>query len=342
MSLKQRGKYWHYEFMLHGERYWGSTRETVKSRAHTFESQKIADVSRGKVNHHVRRPPLLSEIAQDFLEYIGKRAEAGLNAPNTKRHYNNGWNFLSSSGIGTMRVDQITTRDAAVLKFPGGPWTARCAQQTLKRILNYASEKGVIQAAPRIPRAKTLGRSALIDSKMESDLLKHMETDVADLFVVMMDSGMRPDEVMRMEWSNVLWDRSAIFIPSGKTMAARRHVPLSDRASRILRARQQGNLSKWVFPGRTKEGRRRTVAKKFEAARAAAGIRPEIVLYCARHTFATNLLAETGDLALVQRVMGHESIATTQKYLHPETSNVADIVNRRNIRKSSLQLVKSA
>ena len=65
------------------------------------------------------------------------------------------------------------------------------------------------------------------------------------------------------------------------------------------------------------------------AVREDAGIDSSIVLYCARHTFATNLLAETGDLPLVARVLGHESIATTQRYLHPETSGVADIINAR-------------
>jgi integrase len=182
---------------------------------------------------------------------------------------------------------------------------------------------------------------------------------------IMMDSGQRPDEVMRMEWSNVHFDRRVIFIPNGKTTNSRRFVPLSDRVDAMLHQRQIEALAQiaqiderfakkkisavshesrtkaiqqWVFPGKTAEGRRNSLFKQFNKARDAAGVQPEIVLYCARHTFATNLLAETGDLALVQRVMGHESISTTQKYLHPETSGVADIVNKRNQR-TKLQLV---
>jgi integrase len=365
MSLKKRGKYWHYEFMLDGERYWGTTRETAKSRAQTFESLRIADIRRHNVNPRVRRAPVLSEFAEEFLRYIDARTDARTLGKKMKDQYHCGWKLLQMTTIKDMRIDQITRSAASVLTFRGGAWNARSAQKTLKRMLNHAAELGIIQAAPRITLTKAYGRSALIDSKTETALLEHMSLDMGAIFTIMMDSGQRPDEVMRMEWSNVHFDRQVIFIPSGKTTNSRRFVPLSERVTAILRQRQtdaQAKIAKlndrfakkkitaasrdsrtrsiqqWVFPGKTAEGRRNSLFKQFNQARDAAGVHPGIVLYCARHTFATNLLAETGDLALVQRVLGHESITTTQKYLHPETSGVADVVNKRNQR-TQLQLV---
>ena len=54
------------------------------------------------------------------------------------------------------------------------------------------------------------------------------------------------------------------------------------------------------------------------------------MLYSARHSFATDLLDRTGNLKLVMDVLGHESVTTTQKYLHPALKNLAEVVNQRN------------
>ena len=52
--------------------------------------------------------------------------------------------------------------------------------------------------------------------------------------------------------------------------------------------------------------------------------------HSARHSFATDLLDRTGNLKLVMDVLGHESVTTTQKYLHPELKDIAETVNERN------------
>jgi integrase len=339
--IVKRGKYFHFAFMVDGERYRGSTKEMTASKARQFESMFIADIRNRGGNRQLKRSPILSEFAQRFLAYVDKRTEAKTMDADTKRHYHNGWKLLEATEIAGMRIDQITTADAAVLSFPGGPWWARTAQKTLARILNWAAEEGVLRAAPRIKRSKAHGRSARIAPWMEQAMIAKMEQDIADVFVIMLDCGMRPEEVMRSRWEDVDWDRSQLFIPWGKTPEARRFVPMSDRMRDRLRARQQGATGAWVFPGKSAAGHRTTVAKKFEEARKAAGVPPVIVLYCARHEFATTYLENGGELSTLKKLMGHESIATTQKYLHPEIQGAAEIINKRN-RKTALRIVKSA
>jgi integrase len=130
----------------------------------------------------------------------------------------------------------------------------------------------------------------------------------------------RPHEAIRMRWDDVLWDKFLIFVATGKTPKARRHVPLSDRVRAALRARAQGATTEWVFPSkRSKSGHISYfyVSKQFAARRKEAGISKEIVLYSARHTFATDLMDDMGDLSKVGKVLGHSSTRITERYLHP-------------------------
>jgi hypothetical protein len=69
-------------------------------------------------------------------------------------------------------------------------------------------------------------------------------------------------------------------------------------------------------------------------------ISSNLKLYCARHTFATDMLAEGMNLAEVKELRGHEDVKTTMKYLHPNTSGAAAVVSRRN-RYKSLHLLKA-
>jgi integrase len=48
---------------------------------------------------------------------------------------------------------------------------------------------------------------------------------------------MRPDEVIRLRWDDILWDKSLIFVIERKTQKSTRHVPQSDRVRTVLKVR---------------------------------------------------------------------------------------------------------
>ena len=60
-----------------------------------------------------------------------------------------------------------------------------------------------------------------------------------------------------------------------------------------------------------------------------AGIRRKVTPHTFRHTFASMLVAEGGDLSHIQKYMGHSTISTTQIYLHTVSYRHLDVYKRQ-------------
>ncbi len=183
--------------------------------------------------------PLLREYAARFLDYI---EQTSLD-PDTKRYYRTGWRLLSNTELADMRLDHITTADAEITKFPDAAATANCAFRTLRRMLSQAKACDLLQATPKIKTLPEYGRATLIEPEIEQRLLSVAKQPLYDVLLIIQDAGMRPEEVFRMRWENILCNRNVIFIPFGKSrIGSRRFVPLSSRVrERLERRRSAGN-----------------------------------------------------------------------------------------------------
>ena len=323
-------KYWLVDFTVNGERHRKSTRATTKTRAMEIAADLIKEAQAGEAPKPKGPAPRLKQFVDDrFLPFI-KNSQLD---PDSKRYYENGWRMLKAMNIAERPINSIKSADCAVLPFPGSGANANCALRTMRRILSFARDSELLENVPKIPLRKEHERSATFSAEQEKALIEVAPQPLRDVFLISEDSGLRPDEIIRMRLENVLWDKNLIFNPDGKTPKARRHVPLSDRVRTILQARANGATEGWVFPSPRKKGSPISyylVAKGMKVVREKLALPKDLVLYSARHTFATDMLEVTGNLALVQKMMGHESITTTQRYLHPELKDVAQLVNERN------------
>jgi integrase/recombinase XerD len=112
-----------------------------------------------------------------------------------------------------------------------------------------------------------------------------------------------------------------------------RLVPISSRAetavAKWLEIAPRGSL--WLFPsGKTHLSRVR-LFQIVRAMAADAGIVPERVSpHVLRHAFATHLLSGGADLRVLQSLLGHADIATTQIYTHVDSARLVELVNSRH------------
>jgi integrase len=288
----------------------------------------------GPAARNYRAPQLKIFARTSFLPYI----DAAPLDSDTRRYYRNGWRLLSSTPIAKRRLNEIKAPDAEILRFPGNGSNANCALRTLRRMLSLAREWDLLPKVPRVRMREENQRSAVFSSGQEAALLAVARQPLRDFFLILQDSGLRPDETLRMRWENILWDKDLIFNPDGKTRQSRRYVPLSDRVRAVLKARAASLESEWVFPSPRKRGAHISyfpIARDFSKARKAAGLPRSLVLYSARHSFATDVLDRTGNVILVQRLLGHESPTSVQRYVHPEIRAIAGVINLRNEERSA-------
>jgi integrase len=102
---------------------------------------------------------------------------------------------------------------------------------------------------------------------------------------------------------------------------------MSDRVLDVLMIRCGERREGWVFPAKSAAGHLTTLDKQFRAARKAAGLPKNLVLYSARHDFGTRVLQKTGNLAAVMRVMGHSDPRIAMHYQHPDLELIRQGLN---------------
>jgi site-specific recombinase XerD len=131
-------------------------------------------------------------------------------------------------------------------------------------------------------------------------------------------AGLRVSEAVHLQVSAIDSARMLIHVRQGKGRKDRQ-VMLSPVLLEALRLYWRGQRpALWLFPGATPEQPLSvsSVQKVCGRARRAAGITKSVSPHTLRHSFATHLLESGADLRLIQTLLGHRSLQTTQRYTH--------------------------
>lgn len=157
---------------------------------------------------------------------------------------------------------------------------------------------------------------------------------------LMYASGLRVSELVKLPKNAINFDKKLITI-FGKG-SKERIVPVAEKALNMLcdyfnlrnEFIKKNSESTWLFPSLTSVSGHLTRDAFYKGLKKLAvdcGIYPSRVSpHVLRHSFATHLLNNSADLRSVQKMLGHESIATTEIYTHIIPQKLGDIVRSKH------------
>ncbi len=153
-------------------------------------------------------------------------------------------------------------------------------------------------------------------------------------------SGLRISELIGLPLAALARDPAYLIVKGkgGKERLAPLNQPARDAVKAYLPVRPaffaKGTKdSPWLFPSRGQGGRltSRRFAQLLDEAAADAGVDPaKVSPHVLRHAFATHLLEGGADLRVVQTLLGHADIATTQIYTHVAQDRLREVVETKH------------
>ena len=280
-------------------------------------------------------------LVDRFLDMMA--AEAG-SSSHTLAAYRNDLE-RAAEGLGSLGA--ATTDDLSRL---GGQWaelapsTVARRSAALRRFFGFLVDDNLRRddpssALPRprlerpLPRILEMGEVERMFEAAEDRAASGELAAVRNLALLelLYGSGLRASELVSLPRGAVRSGQPFMMV-RGKG-SKERLVPISARAETAVSKWLEiaPGTTAWLFPSGNKHISRVRLFQIVRAMAADAGIAPERVSpHVLRHAFATHLLAGGADLRVLQSLLGHADIATTQIYTHVDSARLVELVNARH------------
>lgn len=328
MSVYKRGKVFYMNFTVNGVRVFRSTGMTTKreaKRVEAAERHSLLKDSRQSPQEKTANTLLQNAIEQTYQAKwkYGK---------DSQRSYRRACNLADLVGnIPLKDIDETT-----VAQLTRKLENRKSSIATINRYLACLKTilKHMKQPIDFISLKKERRGRIRVLSKMEEqqviDLLRNTDhaprrsyfPEVADLVEVLVDTGMRLGEALRLRYEDIDFKSNLISIWINKGDRPR-SVPMTSRVRGVLERRQVTNAgSPFTIKAHQAETVWRWVRKEM-----GKESDKEFVIHSLRHTTASRMVNAGVDLYVVKDILGHASIATTQIYAHLAPHKLAHAIS---------------
>jgi len=291
-------------FLAHLKAERRASRYTVRNYGATL--QRFHDF----LTDHLGGPPNLNRLARletrDFRAFLAARRAEGLDSPSLKLDLS----AIRSFYAFLRRREGIDNDAIAAMRGP--------------------------KTKERLPRpVSAVDAAALIDAAGAGDGPAWLKARDAAIFTLLYGGGLRISEALSLKWRDApLGERLRILGKGGKT----RDVPVIAAVRDAVNAywgvcpHVIGKDGPLFFSVRGKPLSARLVQRSMARLRAALGLPESATPHALRHAFATHLLAGGGDLRAIQELLGHASIAATQRYTKVDSEQLLAVYDKAHPR----------
>ncbi len=296
-----------------------------------------------------------------FLDMLAAEQGAGVNTLDAyRRDLTDFSEFLSSSGQNFASAetqglrDYLADLDARGFKSSSVARRLSAMRHLFRFLLNErirSDDPAAILSGPKrgrgLPKVlsisdvdRLLTRAKALTEAPEASALQRLRAmRLYCLLEVLYATGLRVSELVALPLSASRRDARMIVV-RGKGNKERL-VPLNEASRRAMAdylaamealkeaKKKNAGVSKWLFPSFGESGHltRQHFARDLKELAASAGLAPRLVSpHVLRHAFASHLLHNGADLRIVQTLLGHTDISTTQIYTHVVEERLKSLV----------------
>ena len=329
MAVYRRGKTWWFVFEFGGRKIQESSGFRNKTAAIRAEAKRRTDLVERRAGFtKVKQAPKFADFVEQFLRMSEQQHRPKThelhsgNCKTLKRFFRGRWlDEITQGMVEDFKLTRIQERRWGKRKqIAVSGVTVNRALSTLRLIFNYAERCSFPVPNPvrHVMFFQEVGRTRIISPEEELAYLAAASQPLRDIARIMLDTGMRPEEVFRIEKTNLDFVQRTIFNPFGKTRAARRKLTMTDDVCSILKGRSISSKSSFIFSSHDRLERPiGSVRKAHDAAVRRASIAPAFRLYDLRHTYASRAVMAGVDLPTLAALLGHTGVQMTMRYVHP-------------------------
>ena len=307
--------------------------------------------------HNPPPPEIVADWLQPFLDYLaGERRYSAHTVRNYRQAFADFYAWLATAGLEERRLDQLETRTVRDFVIESsrrfGRRTLHNHVSGLRAFYNFWLVRGRVTRNPfagvPLPRLEKRLPQFLTEQQMKLLLTgpqRLLENESLDAFTAGRDrlvmellygGGLRVSELVGLDYGQIDVDAGvARVLGKGRK---ERLCPLGRVATAVLVkwrsefARDTGPAAPVVVNPSHQRLSARSVQLLLKRYLALADLPADLTPHKLRHSYATHLLNAGADLRLVQELLGHASLNTTQIYTHVSTARLREIYNKAHPR----------